>query len=57
MKPYIVEYIDAWDCFDRTTVNAEDYEQAWFKIKQVVKPGCMVLRVYEPVFDGKYLVE
>lgn len=56
MKPYIVEYNDPWSCFDRTTVKAEDYEQAWFKIKEILKPGCVVLRVYEPVFEGEYLM-
>lgn len=56
MKPYIVEYNDPWSCFDRTTIKADDYEQAWFKIKEILKPGSVVLRVYEPVFEGEYLM-
>ena len=57
LHPYIVEYNDPWSCFDRTTVKATDIEQAWYKIKETLKSGSVVLRVYQPVFDGEYTVE
>ena len=56
LKPYIVEYNDPWSCFDRTTVKAEDLDSAWIKIKENLKSGSIVLRVYEPVFNGEYLI-
>lgn len=56
-KPYIVEYNDPWSCFDRTTVKAEDYEDAWFKVKETLKPGSTVLRVYETAWEGEYIIE
>lgn len=56
MQTYIIEYNDPWDCFDRTTVKAEDYEEAWVKIRQILKPGSVVFKVYAPVFEGEEVI-
>lgn len=55
--PYIIEYNDPWDCFDRTTIKATDEDHLWDVIKEKVKPGSRVLRVYSVIYEGTYLVE
>jgi hypothetical protein len=56
-KVYFFEYEDPWGTFERTSIKATDIEEAWYKIKLYVGPGSVVLRVFEPVFDGRYTVE
>lgn len=56
MQTYIIEYNDPWDCFDRTTVRADTYEEAWDRINQILKPGSIVFRIYAPVFEGQQLI-
>ena len=57
LKPYIVEYVDPWDCFDRTLVKAIDIDDAWNSIKKTLQPKSIVLRVYHPIFEGEYTIE
>lgn len=57
MNVYFFEYLDSWGTFERTSVKANDYEEAWNKIIKYVGIGATILKVFEPVFDGKYLVE
>lgn len=56
-KVYFFEYQDSWGTFERTSIKAESYEEAWDKIKVYVGIGATILKVFEPVFDGNYLVE
>ena len=56
LKPYIVEYVDPWDCFDRTTIKATDIDDAWTVIKEKLKPQSKVIRVFHPVFEGEYII-
>ena len=57
MKVYFFEYEDPWGTFERTSIKATDTEEAWYKIKKYVGKGSVVLKVFEPVFDGRYQVE
>ena len=57
LVPYIVEYNDPWDCFDRTTIKATDGNHLWHLIKEKLKPGSRVLRVYSVIYEGEYMVE
>jgi len=57
MKVYFFEYQDSWGTFERTSIKANDYEEAWHKIKAYVGKGATILKVFAPVFDGEYLVD
>lgn len=56
-KVWFFEYLDKWGTFERTSIKADSYEEAWYKIKVYVGTGATVLKVFEPVFDGEYVVE
>jgi len=58
MNTYIFEYNDAEsESFDRSIVRANDLEEAWYKIRAYVGKGSTVLRIFETVYQGEYLVE
>ena len=57
MTVYFFEYQDSWGTFERTSIKANDLDEAWEKIKVYVGTGAVILKVFEPVFDGQYLVK
>ena len=57
MNVYLFEYNDPWGTFERTSIKANDLDEAWEKIKVYVGTGAVILKVFEPVFDGEYLVK
>lgn len=57
MTVYFFEYNDPWGTFERTSIKANDLDDAWEKIKVYVGSGAVILKVFEPVFDGEYTVK
>lgn len=57
MQVYFFEYQDSWGTFERTSIKANDYEEAWDKIIKYVGKGATILKVFETVYNGQYLVE
>lgn len=57
MTVYFFEYNDPWGTFERTSIKANDLDEAWEKIKVYVGTGAVILKVFEPVFDGQYIVK
>lgn len=55
-KVWFFEYNDKFGTFERTSIRAQDYEEAWYRIKVYVGPGATILKVFEAVFEGEYLV-
>lgn len=54
---YFFEYEDSWGTFERTSIKATDIEEAWYKIKVYVGKGATILKVFETVYEGEYIVE
>jgi hypothetical protein len=57
MEVYFFEYQDSWGTFERTSIRAENLDDAWIKIKKYVGKGATILKVFETVYNGEYLVE
>lgn len=57
MKVCFFEYQDKWGTFERTSIKANNLDEAWNKIKVYVGIGAIILKIFEPVFDGEYMVE
>ena len=57
MQTYFFEYLDSWGTFERTSIKASNYEEAWDKIKVYVGKGATILKVFQTAFDGNYLVQ